>query len=575
MKALSYDSAHGKAHNQLAEIARYSAHGHFLADGGLHEFQGVYQYVRSMCALRPFRAKENLLALYERNRERLTNLEAQFGDARQTTNLLYPRYVRLHAILNTRISVETFDSLLQRVLVDFQMLIKEDMLPESVLCEMLVLVIASCEQCISRDFNKSEHSQDATPKPKLSLLTTKICVLLFRMFGIVSRWTSTHIQTLPYLPTLAVLCIWLNQSKCAYLISQSDHTHAVFFKTGLAQLINTLTQPSMMDEKKNRRESREQDVKYISDLRGFEPLQNVPQFRDAKSFHYDWQLNAIMHIAANILHFHDSVGRYSAYEQSKEAINQQEHLNITNSLQKKFRGAHNSNDGKAKRKKKKRKKKQPLFTSSSQFALESAQPAAVAGPPDNTLVTQFALEKPNLGKTRTTDPEVTRESTELSETDNKDTHGPDSLTSAVSEEQDDEIEDGDDASCSSEDCESVAEQELMQVQASALMSSDEESDGDATHRSRGHTNKNQDNLILFPAEETKRAEETGGMLTGIEIAAWVKKRAAKEEKQRLERCILSAFMLHTHCNIATLTKRRNTNATLPHEYTQLHHPYNV
>ncbi len=74
VRALSIDPCSGKAHNQLAVLATYSK----------DEFEAVYQYTRAICAVDPFPARDNLLNLYERNRQTLATIDQQLLEAKRS-----------------------------------------------------------------------------------------------------------------------------------------------------------------------------------------------------------------------------------------------------------------------------------------------------------------------------------------------------------------------------------------------------------------------------------------------------------------------------------------------------------
>eukprot|EP00899_Mesostigma_viride_P026559 jgi/Mesvir1/7088/Mv09195-RA.1 len=64
LRALQLDPMHGKPHNQLAVLASYEG----------NDFESVYRYFRAMMTAHPFPARENLLALFEKNRDKLATM---------------------------------------------------------------------------------------------------------------------------------------------------------------------------------------------------------------------------------------------------------------------------------------------------------------------------------------------------------------------------------------------------------------------------------------------------------------------------------------------------------------------
>jgi hypothetical protein len=187
LRAIYYEPGHGKIHNQLAEIARQRDRVASNTDYSF-EFEAVYRYTRSIYADIPFPAKESLLAICERNRQRLLGIDSQIsGVSEHARFLLFPRFVRLYTILTTRISVETFDAALQSTLLLFQQHLLSGLLSSSTVYKFLVLSIAACEQCIAADSKRQAQLPSGTePLTSLSLLTSKATELLLRLLGLVS-----------------------------------------------------------------------------------------------------------------------------------------------------------------------------------------------------------------------------------------------------------------------------------------------------------------------------------------------------------------------------------------------------
>ncbi|KAL6073696.1 Telomerase activating protein Est1 [Balamuthia mandrillaris] len=174
----------GNPHNQMAVLATY------VDD----ELNAVYRYFRSLAVRNPFvTARDNLVVLFEKNRQKAQMLTAADNakpkpspkkrtrrpyvsflvvlvffscvllisiDAKLSFNsggrrineprveernvelsAFFTRFVRLHGILFTKISLETFDDIQQEVLQDLEALLRAGRLGEDQLLKLLLIII--------------------------------------------------------------------------------------------------------------------------------------------------------------------------------------------------------------------------------------------------------------------------------------------------------------------------------------------------------------------------------------------------------------------------------------------------
>ncbi|CAO2837384.1 unnamed protein product [Amaranthus hypochondriacus] len=113
LQAASLWPSNGNPHHQLAILSTYSN----------DELVAVYRYFRSLAAEVPFpTAKDNLVIAFEKNRQSYTQLietKKSMGDAEVSKTEKYKefctQYIRLHGILFTRTSLETFGVVLSSV----------------------------------------------------------------------------------------------------------------------------------------------------------------------------------------------------------------------------------------------------------------------------------------------------------------------------------------------------------------------------------------------------------------------------------------------------------------------------
>lgn len=113
LQAASLWPSNGNPHHQLAILSTYSN----------DELVAVYRYFRSLAAEVPFpTAKDNLVIAFEKNRQSYTQLietKKSVGDGEVSKTEKYKefctQYVRLHGILFTRTSLETFGVVLSSV----------------------------------------------------------------------------------------------------------------------------------------------------------------------------------------------------------------------------------------------------------------------------------------------------------------------------------------------------------------------------------------------------------------------------------------------------------------------------
>ncbi|KAL9233586.1 hypothetical protein vseg_008564 [Gypsophila vaccaria] len=113
LQAASLWPSNGNPHHQLAILATYAS----------DELGAVYRYFRSLAAEVPFpTAKDNLVTAFEKNRQSYTQLlEATKNAGKREASIkekykdFCNRFIRLHGILYSRTSLETFPAVLSSV----------------------------------------------------------------------------------------------------------------------------------------------------------------------------------------------------------------------------------------------------------------------------------------------------------------------------------------------------------------------------------------------------------------------------------------------------------------------------
>ncbi|KAL6048987.1 Telomerase activating protein Est1 [Balamuthia mandrillaris] len=147
----------GNPHNQMAVLATY------VDD----ELNAVYRYFRSLAVRNPFiTARDNLVVLFEKNRQKAQMLtaadnakpkpspkkrtrrpggrrinEPRVEERSVELSAFFTRFVRLHGILFTKISLETFDDIQHEVLQDLEALLRAGRLGEDQLLKLLLIII--------------------------------------------------------------------------------------------------------------------------------------------------------------------------------------------------------------------------------------------------------------------------------------------------------------------------------------------------------------------------------------------------------------------------------------------------
>lgn len=215
-KAWAMKPGNGQAHNQLAVLA--------LKQGNFSE--AVYQYTRSVCAMDPFPARENLLALYEKNRLMCQSMTYEdFARVRMKHGeyaLFEMHRIKLQGMLDTRISLEQFEPLMALTMDSLQTMMDLGKVTNELILKILVMGIYCCER--GGDISKETE--------KLSTTSLNSCSFLYEVFGLVVRTAASRME---FLESASLFCLWLIAHP--WLASVQDERRT-FFLTGLAQLVN-------------------------------------------------------------------------------------------------------------------------------------------------------------------------------------------------------------------------------------------------------------------------------------------------------------------------------------------------
>eukprot|EP00854_Cymbomonas_tetramitiformis_P003949 gene3949-4917_t len=150
----------GRAHNSLAVLASYE-NNHLelvvvvmvvvvmavMAESG-GGVQAAYRYVRALTSAKGFQARENLLALFERNLRHLR-------DARRTPPtpckdpMVYVYFLRFHGVLYTRVGLENMESLASSCLQELRLLLESPTEAERAKLDDTTLVVMAAASIFS------------------------------------------------------------------------------------------------------------------------------------------------------------------------------------------------------------------------------------------------------------------------------------------------------------------------------------------------------------------------------------------------------------------------------------------
>eukprot|EP01027_Heterolobosea_sp_BB2_P010046 GEZU01014792.1.p1 GENE.GEZU01014792.1~~GEZU01014792.1.p1 ORF type:complete len:355 (-),score=75.97 GEZU01014792.1:16-1080(-) len=146
-RALELQPTNGNPHNQLAVLATYQE----------DECEAIYRYFRSLAVKKPFiSARDNLTLLFEKNRQKLQTLgtnksvkqRGKKDKSLKNDDILQSfltRFVRLHGIIFTKTSLETFKDTLSEAMRDLIAYMHKDSLPADLPLKMTVMNIFTLE----------------------------------------------------------------------------------------------------------------------------------------------------------------------------------------------------------------------------------------------------------------------------------------------------------------------------------------------------------------------------------------------------------------------------------------------
>eukprot|EP01103_Thecamoeba_quadrilineata_P017717 TRINITY_DN6415_c0_g1_i1.p1 TRINITY_DN6415_c0_g1~~TRINITY_DN6415_c0_g1_i1.p1 ORF type:complete len:800 (+),score=151.54 TRINITY_DN6415_c0_g1_i1:67-2466(+) len=176
-KALYLFPDNGNPHNQLAVLATYED----------DECNAVYRYFRCLASRFPFNtAKDNLLVLFEKNRLKLNVLSKKLDlfspnrivlekNDNEMLRDLTSVFVRLHGILYTRSSLDTFNTLKAYVLQELELHLAKKPLPDNLLLRMLVVNIFSIHNVTwSSNPTNLTNSQEVPPQTSAEINQKKL-----------------------------------------------------------------------------------------------------------------------------------------------------------------------------------------------------------------------------------------------------------------------------------------------------------------------------------------------------------------------------------------------------------------
>lgn len=260
-----------KSHNQLAVVSSYAALRPSITDAfrGRTHFRSLYHYTRALLASSsPFPARQNILALYEQNRESYTSNLRPSPD--NEASLLLAAFIRLWSMLDTKIALEqwaiTYDFTSQALKT---MLNKaffpsaatgsasaaaaEQRLSERDMVQLMMLTLNAIDTLIAKDaaYGADPRTAPASaaasavsaaavtpttlPPFHLSHLTQLALSLLYDLLGVLVRipvlicaqspsggaagfYTG---RSVPFLPALALASLWIH-SAFPWMLTQHE-----------------------------------------------------------------------------------------------------------------------------------------------------------------------------------------------------------------------------------------------------------------------------------------------------------------------------------------------------------------
>ncbi|KAH9610134.1 hypothetical protein KSS87_004781 [Heliosperma pusillum] len=295
LQATSLWPSNGNSHHQLAILATYRG----------DELVAVYRYFRSLATEVPFpTAKENLVVAFDKNRESYKQqLERRKNNGKGEASIkekykgFCNQFIRLHGILHSRTSLETFHDVLSSVTEVLHELLssgpeeKQNFGGDGTENEVVILRIAAILIFTVYNVNKKTEGQTYAEILQHNVVYENACSITFELMGlIVERCVQLHDPSFSFLlPAVLVFLEWLaccpDIAACAIDQKKISAAKMSFWKHCIA-LLNKLLSSSIIsvddsgDEtcftNMSRYEEGENDSRLALgedfELRGFSPL---------------------------------------------------------------------------------------------------------------------------------------------------------------------------------------------------------------------------------------------------------------------------------------------------------------
>lgn len=234
--------SYGNPHNQLAVLSIY-------ADD---EFQAVYHYFRSLAVTHPFlTARDNLIVLFEKNRQRLLedahplskkNRNSHFSSVHSSSlKKVLAKFVRLHGILFSKTSLETFEGLKSSTISEFETLLNQQsesvQLTDDLLMQLFVINMFGVSN-VSWAFG-GQQAQYADVSLRSELMQ-KAVTLAIDTFLVVAQY-SYKTADLKYLKSTSLFLEWLKYNTHSIRSSDFGPSHWKAARECLAAFLNFIS----------------------------------------------------------------------------------------------------------------------------------------------------------------------------------------------------------------------------------------------------------------------------------------------------------------------------------------------
>jgi hypothetical protein len=214
-------------------------------------------------------------------------------------------FVRLTALLYTKIDLERFDDVLDRAVLYTVRLEETNQLDDAVLVRMVVVLAFTAQQYLGQ----------------LPHMSNKAAVAAEAIFTVAIRHCVTHPKELPLLTSVALICVWLRSQPALARVADS---RCDAFRSGLAQLVNLLlARPARSPWPAVRAD-------LLLQTTGFAPLASTPGWQSVRDA--EWASAAVVEAVAEaktLLFLDSASGRYHALDPAALAASLAEvHLHV-------------------------------------------------------------------------------------------------------------------------------------------------------------------------------------------------------------------------------------------------------